>query len=321
MRSRSALPSAYCASIIGSRRPSTASSSRNCADSKPLEVPEPVPEPGELGRRHGLQHVELRHHDLQDGQRPAQRAHGVRRLAGLQLGLQPAELVQQLLEPQLVDLVDDDEQHLVVLGRPGLLRREHLVQPQVTGVGDGLGHGWRTVPGDPFGDEVAGGLGGVPHVGEARGERGQAEPEPVRGAVVGDDALLGQPRHDPLGFGMAEADVAAAPAGLPRRGDRAAERDQPGVGELDQVGGQPHALGPDRLDARLEQQPRALLHRRGARDRRRAGHELGHARRRVVPGPHGELVTLGEPAPDRLAAARPAAGPRRTRTPGRPAPR
>ena len=26
------------------------------------------------------------------------------------------ELVQQLLEPQLVDLVDDDEEHLVVLG-------------------------------------------------------------------------------------------------------------------------------------------------------------------------------------------------------------
>jgi hypothetical protein len=26
------------------------------------------------------------------------------------------ELVQELLEPELVDLVDDDEQHLVVLG-------------------------------------------------------------------------------------------------------------------------------------------------------------------------------------------------------------
>ena len=96
-----------------------------------------VPEPGELGRRHGLEHVQLRHHDLQDGQRPAQRAHGVRRLAGLELGLELAQLVQQLLEPQLVDLVDDDEQHLVVLGRPGLLRREQPVEPQVIGVADG----------------------------------------------------------------------------------------------------------------------------------------------------------------------------------------
>ena len=39
------------------------------------------------------------------------------------------ELVQQLLEPQLVDLVNDDEEHLVVLGPLGarLLQREQLV--------------------------------------------------------------------------------------------------------------------------------------------------------------------------------------------------
>jgi len=106
---------------------------------------ERVPEPGELGRRHGLQDVQLRHHDLQDGQRPPQRAHGVRRLAGLELGLELAQLVQQLLEPQLVDLVDDDEQHLVVLTRPGLLRRQQLIEPQVSGVGDGFSHGPRRV--------------------------------------------------------------------------------------------------------------------------------------------------------------------------------
>jgi diguanylate cyclase (GGDEF)-like protein len=97
-------------------------------------------EPGELGRRHGLQHVELGHHDLQDGQRPAQRAHGVRRLPGLELDLQLGQFVQQLLEPQFVDLVDDDEQHLVVLVRPRLLGPEQLVQPQVAGVSHGLSH-------------------------------------------------------------------------------------------------------------------------------------------------------------------------------------
>ena len=89
---------------------------------EPAGGAEPVAEPGELGGRHGLEHVELGDHDLQDGQRPPQRAHGVRGAAGLELGLELAQLVQQLLEPQLVDLVDDDEQHLVVLGRPGLLR-------------------------------------------------------------------------------------------------------------------------------------------------------------------------------------------------------
>ncbi len=108
---------------------------------EPARGAEPVAEPGELGGRHGLEHVELGDHDLQDGQRPPQRAHGVRGAAGLEFGLQLAELVQQLLEPQLVDLVDDDEQHLVVLARPGLLRRKQLIEPQVAGVGDGFSHG------------------------------------------------------------------------------------------------------------------------------------------------------------------------------------
>jgi diguanylate cyclase (GGDEF)-like protein len=37
---------------------------------EPAGGAEPVAEPGELGRRHGLEHVQLGHHDLQDGQRP-----------------------------------------------------------------------------------------------------------------------------------------------------------------------------------------------------------------------------------------------------------
>ena len=60
------------------------------------------------------------------------------------------ELVQQLLEPQLVHLVDDDEEHLVVLGARGsrLLEREQLVDLQVAAVGDGSvrlwHHSWLT---------------------------------------------------------------------------------------------------------------------------------------------------------------------------------
>ncbi len=49
------------------------------------------------------------------------------------------ELVQKLLEPQLVDLVDHDEEHLVVFRpvRPAVLKIEQLVDAQVAAVRDG----------------------------------------------------------------------------------------------------------------------------------------------------------------------------------------
>ena len=65
------------------------------------------------------------------------------RVARLEHPLHRRELVEDLLEPQLVHLVDDDEQVLVVLGpiRAGLLQRQELVDHEVRGVGDGaLGH-------------------------------------------------------------------------------------------------------------------------------------------------------------------------------------
>ena len=48
------------------------------------------------------------------------------------------ELEDQLLEPQLVRLVDDDEQQLVVHGRirPQLLQRQELGDLQVRAVGE-----------------------------------------------------------------------------------------------------------------------------------------------------------------------------------------
>ena len=55
------------------------------------------------------------------------------------------EFVQQLLEPELVHLVDDDEQQLVVLRalRARLLQRQQLVDLQVAGIRDGwIGHGF-----------------------------------------------------------------------------------------------------------------------------------------------------------------------------------
>jgi hypothetical protein len=55
----------------------------------------------------------------------------VRGVAVLQATLQVRALVQQLLEPELVDLVDDDEQELVVLGGARALGAQDLVETEV----------------------------------------------------------------------------------------------------------------------------------------------------------------------------------------------
>ena len=49
----------------------------------------------------------------------------------LQPALQVRTLVQQLLEPELIDLVDDDEQELVVLGGARALGAQDLVEGQL----------------------------------------------------------------------------------------------------------------------------------------------------------------------------------------------
>ena len=104
-----------------SRDPSIASI---CAEPRRLEPRrrvEPVAERQELERGHRLEDVDLRDErleDLEDAVEQVERAVGV---AGLERQLDAAQLVAERLEPQLVDLVDDDEQQLVVLGavRPG----------------------------------------------------------------------------------------------------------------------------------------------------------------------------------------------------------
>src|SRR5438034_3026752 len=49
------------------------------------------------------------------------------------------KLMKQLLEPQLVGLMNDDEQHLVMLGWGGarLLKREQLLKIEITRVSQG----------------------------------------------------------------------------------------------------------------------------------------------------------------------------------------
>ena len=46
-----------------------------------------------------------------------------------------AQLVQRELHPQLGDLMDDDEEHLVVMLRDGFLRAEETIELQVAPVG------------------------------------------------------------------------------------------------------------------------------------------------------------------------------------------
>ena len=98
---------------------------------------QPLPEAEELQRRHRLEDVELRHHHLQDGENTLQGMLRPVRLIVFEQMPDAIEFVEQLLEPQLVHLVNDDEQHLVVLGpaRPWLLQRQELVDFQVRGVG------------------------------------------------------------------------------------------------------------------------------------------------------------------------------------------
>src|SRR5436190_4622444 len=92
---------------------------------KPAPRLEPVAEREEVERRDRLEHVDLGHEGLEDGENALQCGPGERRVVRAQELLEIVELVQHLLEPQLVDLMDDDEERLVVLelaGTGGLQR-------------------------------------------------------------------------------------------------------------------------------------------------------------------------------------------------------
>ena len=93
----------------------------------------------ELQRRHRLQDVELRHQHFQDGENALERVLDPMQLARVEQLDHVIDFVQHLLEPQLVDLVNDDEEHFVVFGSLGArpLQREQFVDGQVAPVGDG----------------------------------------------------------------------------------------------------------------------------------------------------------------------------------------
>ncbi len=70
-------------------------------------------------------------------------------IAGGEILFDLLKLVEQLLEPKLVRLMNDDEEHLVVLGRGGArsLKREQFFQVQIVGIRQGRHTHMRYAPG------------------------------------------------------------------------------------------------------------------------------------------------------------------------------
>ena len=109
-----------------------------------------VAELEEVERRHSLQHVDLLQEQALDPADPLERLDGESELAvvGHRAGedpVDPGQLEQDLFEPQLVGLMDDDEQHLVVRRPPGqlaltLLAVEQPVELQMLAIAEALLH-------------------------------------------------------------------------------------------------------------------------------------------------------------------------------------
>src|SRR5947208_5251533 len=100
---------------------------------------QPVTKRQEVEGRDRLEHIDLRDQGLENRQNALERGRGQRRVVGPEQLLQVIELVQHFLEPQLVDLMDDDEEGLVMLelAGTGRLERQELVELQIVGIGDG----------------------------------------------------------------------------------------------------------------------------------------------------------------------------------------
>ena len=110
---------------------------------EPTRTREETPEREKRHRRHRLKHIDLLHHRLQDGQHALERCARRLDLIRDQALRESIAFMQLLLKPQLVHLVNDDEEHLVVLKssrrrivRRGDLQREKFRNFEVTAVGD-----------------------------------------------------------------------------------------------------------------------------------------------------------------------------------------
>src|SRR5947199_3429435 len=94
---------------------------------------EPIAETRERRRCHRLENVHLRHQRLHDCPYPLERMNRPEEIARGEISPYFLELMEQLLEPELVGLMNDNEQHLVVLGGAGtwLLKRAQLLKIEI----------------------------------------------------------------------------------------------------------------------------------------------------------------------------------------------
>ena len=90
---------------------------------------EPIAKTRERRRRHRLKNVDLRHQRFHDCPDALKRMDRAEEIARGKISFYFLKLMKQLLEPKFIRLMDDDEQHLVVLrrGRPRLLQREQFL--------------------------------------------------------------------------------------------------------------------------------------------------------------------------------------------------
>ena len=102
---------------------------------------QPVAERVERQRGHRFQDVQLADERLEDHAHPFEQVQRGVQVVGGEQPLDAIQFVQQLLEPQLVNLMDHDKEHLVVFLGIGLhtLRVQQRVEIEVAGVSH-LGH-------------------------------------------------------------------------------------------------------------------------------------------------------------------------------------
>ena len=88
-------------------------------------------------RRHRFENVDLRHEDFHDGAHALERVDRSEEIACGKISFYFVKLMQQLLKPKLVSLMNDNEQRLIVLRRAGarLLKGEQLFQIKIARVG------------------------------------------------------------------------------------------------------------------------------------------------------------------------------------------
>jgi hypothetical protein len=94
----------------------------------------------ELQRRHSLEHIDLLDTGFHDGANPTEKGKRSVSVTVFQSGLQSRKLVENLLEPELIDLMNGDEQQLIVLRAIGewLLQRQEFIDLEIGRIGDGF---------------------------------------------------------------------------------------------------------------------------------------------------------------------------------------